>query len=290
MSKYHPDWDIEPILEAAADWKEIALLGSGSILTNENLWTDEHLDELEKFYVENLDEGEGNFMSKLESQIQPTSPEAKKLMAELKWFMLLAPSNIGPENKRETIKTIWEWSGVSFPGNSAYLSDSVLSGIGSGGAAYNTHRWREVVFFIRFLRSFRALPLEERGDLLSDGWKLAEWMQSLPETDARQLRHMILYLFFPESFERIFSRSNRRKLLLAFTDLPRSQVFAMSAIQMNSEIQRIRKEFEERYGHKDIEGLRGIVWVTFDSTQAYHIEIMEIFRVSYQEKVVSFFG
>ena len=37
-------------------------------------------------------------------------------------------------------------------------------------------------------------------------------------------------------------------------------------------------------------GLRGIVWVNFDSTQAYHIEIMEIFRVSYQEKVVSFFG
>ena len=28
-------------------------------------------------------------------------------------------------------------------------------------------------------------------------------------------------------------------------------------------------------------GLRGIVWVIFDSTQAYHIEIMEIFRVSY---------
>ena len=37
-------------------------------------------------------------------------------------------------------------------------------------------------------------------------------------------------------------------------------------------------------------GLRGIVWVIFDSTQAYHIEIMEIFRVSSQEKVVSFFG
>ena len=33
--------------------------------------------------------------------------------------------------------------------------------------------------------------------------------------------------------------------------------------------------------NEKIVGLRGIVWVIFDSTQAYHIEIMEIFRVSY---------
>lgn len=103
MSRFHPDWDIEPILEAASYWKDMALLGNGSVLSNAQLWTDQNLDELQKYYVDNLDEGEGNFMSKLKSQIQLARPEAKQLMAELTWFMLLSPSNIGSENKRESI-------------------------------------------------------------------------------------------------------------------------------------------------------------------------------------------
>lgn len=253
MSRFHPDWNINPIFEAADRWKQVALLGSSSVLGDAALWTDENIDALQKYFVENLDFGEGNFMSKLEYQIKPTSAEVKQLMAELMWFMLLCPSNIGLDNKRETVTTIWGWSGSSIPAESPFLSNEVLNGIGSAGTAYNTHRWREVVFFIRFLRTFRQLDMQERLNILSDGWRLAEWMQTLEEVDARQLRHMILYLLFPDTFERIFGRSDRRKLLKAFTEMPRTQIFTMSAIQMSRAIQEIRSEQEKRYSRKDLD-------------------------------------
>jgi 5-methylcytosine-specific restriction protein B len=256
MSRFHPDWDIAPILEAAKYWRDVALLSDGSVFGDSELWTNEHLDELQEYFVENLDYGEGNFMSKLEGQLQPTSSKAKQLMAELSWFMLLGPSNIGPDSKRDTIHEIWGWSGQAIPQDSRFLSDQVLRGIGSGGTAYNTQRWREVVFFIHFLRKFRALEIDQRHALLSDGWVLAEWIEGVPDADNRQLRHMLLYLLFPDNFDRIFGKSDRRKLIASFTDLPKSQIRAMSALEMSHQIQKIRKEQEDRYGQEDLDFYR----------------------------------
>jgi 5-methylcytosine-specific restriction protein B len=252
MSRFHPSWDIEAILDAASSWKDIALLGDGAMFTHGQLWTDENLNALQKHYVENLDEGEGDFFSKLKGQIEPAPASAKQLMAEITWFMLLGPSNIGMDNKRESVETIWSWSGAPFPNDSIYFADAVLRGIGSAGAAYNMHRWRELVFFIRFLRAFRELSLDERKRLLADGWGLAEWMQSLPECDARQIRHMILYLLFPDDFEQMFGRSDRRNLILSFTDIPKPKVFALSAIEMDRELLKVRKEQEELLGTKEL--------------------------------------
>ncbi len=244
MSRFHPDWNIEPILEAADHWKQNALLGDGSVFSDAALWTDDNLDALQKYFVENLDYGEGNFMSKLQGQIQQTKPEVKQLMAEMLWFMLLCPSNIGPDNKRETVAAIWAWSGTPMPSGSNYLADDVLRGIGSGGIAYNTQRWREVVFFITFMRAFCALEDSVRAELLEDGWQFAEWIGTVPDADVRQLRHMVLYLLFPDSFERIFGRIDRRKLLTAFTDLTGPQIRSLSALETSREIQKIRREKE----------------------------------------------
>ncbi len=69
-------------------------------------------------------------------------------MAEITWFMLLCPSNIGIESKRESIETIWSWSGHRFPAIPHTWPMLFLRGIGSAGTAYNMHRWRELVFFI----------------------------------------------------------------------------------------------------------------------------------------------
>lgn len=246
MSRFHPERDVEPILAAAQHWKDIALLGDGSVFTIRPLWTDVNLEAFQQFFVDNLDEGEGNFLEKLEGQLGPTDQEVKQLAAEMMWLMLLSPSNISPDSKRSTITTIWEWSGEGLPA-STYLNDEVLTGIGSAGTAFNTQRWRELVFFVMFLRGFRALPIDERHALLADDWKFAEWIESIQGAGVRQLRHMLLYLLFPDSFERIFGRNNRRKLLVSFTQMPESQIASMSALEMSRAIQNVRREQEEKY-------------------------------------------
>ncbi|NNE35032.1 MAG: DUF3578 domain-containing protein, partial [Rhodothermales bacterium] len=247
MSRYHPQWNIEPIFKAAAHWRDTALLGGNSVFGDPEIWSDENIEQMNQHYVLNLDEGKGNFITKFEHQLENASSETRKLAAEMMWLMLLCSSNIGAKNKRDTFFTIWDWSGAELPALEPWLTDDVLRGVGSTGTAFNTHRWREVVFFVKFLQQFRSEDKARQGKLIKDPWEFAEWFEIVPDAEHRQLRHIILYLLFPDNFERIFGRTDRIKLLRAFTDLSRAQIVSMTAIEVNQEIQRIRKEWEEKH-------------------------------------------
>src|SRR5262245_18465442 len=98
MSRYCGNMDGGPILKAAEHWRSVALERDGSVFKDRSLWNLENLRALERHYVENLDTGEGSFLEKLNAQLDPASPAAKQLAAEITWAMLLCPSNITPRN------------------------------------------------------------------------------------------------------------------------------------------------------------------------------------------------
>lgn len=247
MSRYNPHHDILAILEAAQDWKRRCLQESKSIFGDSSVWIDSNIGDLKRFFVDNPDEGEGSFIEKLERQLKVANAGVKQLASEMTWLMLLCPSNIGPENKRDTVRFIWSWSGQKFPNDTPYLADSVLQGIGSAGTAFNTARWRELAYFVRVVEAFRKLGSEQRSIFLQDGWALAEWLDTLPDSDSRQLRHMLVYLLFPDTFERIFGGTNRRKVVRAFSGLNGPAVRALRPSQVDRELHKIRSGSEERY-------------------------------------------
>lgn len=200
MSRYCGDRDSRMTIEAAKHWRQHGLLEDGSILTGKSLWKLEHLQALDQYFINQLDDGEGNFFEKFSRQLAPTAPEVKQLAAEILWVMLLCPSNISESKKREGIGTIWAWSEEPFPEDSPWLQDTVLAGVGSAGTGYNTNRWREFVFVIRVLTAIKQLAGPEREQLLNDGWTLAKWLEQISECDSRQFRHMMLFLLFPDEF------------------------------------------------------------------------------------------
>ena len=120
MSRYCGEKKVEPILRAAQHWKDVGLLSDSSVFDRGAVWALPNLEALDQHFVNQPDEGEGNFYDKLEAQLEPTEPGVKQLAAEMLWLMLLCPSNIGESKKREGIKSIWEWSGESFPVDSAW--------------------------------------------------------------------------------------------------------------------------------------------------------------------------
>ena len=193
MSRYCGDKDAKAILEAAEHWRQKGLLTNGSIFSEKSLWQLEHLKSLDQYFINQLDEGEGNFFDKLALQLAPTDPEVKQLTGEILWVMFLCPSNIGEEKKREGIRTIWGWSQEPLPEDSPWLSDATLAGVGSAGMGYNNLRWRELIFVIRLMMSLKQLSGSERESLLNDGWALAKWLEQIPECDTRQFRHMMLF-------------------------------------------------------------------------------------------------
>lgn len=254
MSRFCGEVDTAPILDAAATWRDKALINDGSVFTDLRLWTVEGLEALERYFVQNLDEGSGSFIEKLRTQLEQTSPEVKQLAAEMQWLLLLAPSNTHAPKKREIIQTIWGWSEEPMPESaSAFLTDKVLRGIGSGGPGFNNHRWRELVFCINTILRFKRLDPAERARLAGESWQFAEWLEGIPDAGARQFRHMLLYLLFPDDFERIWGRGDRRAVAVTFAGLSSQSVNAMRPLELDKTLRRLRTELVEKYGTSDLD-------------------------------------
>lgn len=207
----------DSILSAAAGWARNCLINDGSVFSGASLWTPSGLNEMETYYIDRLDAGSGNFLEKLQQQISPASPEAKQLAAEMMWVMLLFPSNIGKTRKIENVRTIWRWSGSELPDNHDAFK-ALGEGIGSGGIGYNNFRWLELVFFIKWMQAWKELNEAARNELLANPFGFAAWLDAIPGADKRQLRHMVLHLLFPDTFERVSSGENKRLIERAYRD------------------------------------------------------------------------
>jgi hypothetical protein len=63
MSRYNPQHDSKPVSAAASQWARRCLAEDGSVLsTSDELWTLNHLDELDRVYVQNPDFGGAPFL------------------------------------------------------------------------------------------------------------------------------------------------------------------------------------------------------------------------------------
>ncbi len=249
MSKYNPNHHVEPIYDAVTQWRERSLAGEQSVLSEgKNLWTIELLDELDQRFVKNLDAGEGDFLSKLKAQLSEGSPGCRQLMAESLWLTLLFPSNVGAAKKRENVLEIWSWSGEDLNATHPLLADGVLEGIGSAGTAYNTHRWRELVFLIGALRDFKARDGSDREQIASDPWAFSGWLSGLPEARHRQLIHILPHLLFPDTFERISSEGDKRLILAGFGDTTEKEIKKWSTVEIDRALLELRRRLEEEHG------------------------------------------
>jgi 5-methylcytosine-specific restriction protein B len=249
MSRYNPDMDTGPNLNAARRWAGRCLQSDGSILAdNETLWTPTLLDELDRLFVQNYDEGEGSFIEKLKGQLQSGPTDSRKLMAEALWILMLFQSNASPEHKRETVREVWGWSGSDLNEKHPMLSDEVLEGLGSAGTAFNTLRWRELSYLLTLVRTFKRLSSDERAALLSDPWRFSKWLSGVPQIGHRQMRHILRYLLFPDSFERMASGREKRAVLAGFLGTPEREIKSWSDDEIDRKLLELRQQLEKKAG------------------------------------------
>ena len=253
MSRYCGDRDSKATLEAAEHWRQNGLLNDGSIFGEKSLWKLEYLKALDQYFIRQPDEGKRDFFKKLDTQLTPTGPEVKQVASEILWVMFLCQSNISQIVKREGIRKIWAWSEEPFPEDSIWLQDAYISGVGSAGTAYNTNRAREFAFAIRVVIALKQLVRSDRENLLKDGWGMAKWLEQIPECNSRQFRHMMLFLLFPDSFERIFGGADRRKIISATIGKSNAQINNLSALDVDRELSSIRQQQEKIYGVSEMD-------------------------------------
>ena len=242
--------EAETLLAAANEWKQRCLLDGGSLFTERALWTRSNFDELRTLYVENLeDESAASFLTKLERQLRPGSPDAKCLWAEMMWVYLLIvrPSGMAPGTKRSGMAEIWEWSGQRFPENHALLDDTVLgAGVVNVGAAYHTLSWMEYRFFATSMLAWFSLEPGVRREHLSQPWDFAAWLDGTDFSENRMFRHALLFLLFPDEFESIVTGTGKSDIITYLHE--GSPVDTGDRVSVDRAILAIRRRLEPEYG------------------------------------------
>ncbi len=219
----HSEHDTARIFEAADAFRSKCLLNDGSLIfEGEAVWRPEVLDRVHKAFVATPDEGDRSFMDKFKDQIGQAGKEVIRLAAEILCVYFLFPSNVGGTRKRQVVNDVLGWSGDSLP-VSHPVSAAFSNGIGSGGQGYNTRRPFEIAFLIDLAIAWKKLPAERQVTVAADPWLFQEFVDSIEDAETKQLRHMLLYLFFPDYFERIASSNHKRRIVKAFSGLNSSE-------------------------------------------------------------------
>ncbi len=253
MSRFVGERNAEAIIAAASIWKERCVLAGGSVLSDKSLWTVGTVDEVDRYFIDKPLEGEGSFFDKLENQFETAAPEVKQLVAEMLWLMSLCPSNVRPETKRNSVLQVWGWSGDELNPSHTLLSDETLTGIGSAGTWYSTGRPTELAYCIRLSKALFGLSQAARAELLGDGWKFAEWMERVPENDTRMFRNMMLFMLFPDQFERSFGGDDRRKIAAVFSGQAPRAIGRLKALELDRLLFEIRQEQEKEFGTQELD-------------------------------------
>lgn len=253
MSRYCGEKNTKPIFDAAARWRNESLLKGESLFGSGSIWNLDALAELEEFFVKNPDEGTGSFFEKLESQIASASPEAKQLAAEITWVMLLCVANISPQKKIDSVKLVWSWSEDDLSEEHPLFTADTLLGLGGAGTSFNTNRWRELTYCINFLIAFFNLESSARKNLLENEWEFSEWLENIPDNRARQFRHMLLIMLFPDTFERLFSAGERKEVAINFAKKTRKEIKAMRRCDIDRVIYDARLKVVEEYGTEELD-------------------------------------
>ena len=264
MARYNPDADLSPLYETMDRLRTDCLIGDGSLLSpGRSLWTAEHFADLQRTYVQNLDEGEGKFFEKLKVQLSDATAEAHCLMAELIWLLYaFQRGDVSPPTKDRKVREVWSWSGQDLPQDVAALTEQVLYGVGRAGQGYNNNKWRELVLLITAMQDLKSRPVDERRRLLGDGGAFASWFEIQVNGENRQLRHILPFLLFPDSFERISAGQHKRDILAGFGAITAADVGAMSIAKLDDTLLTLRKSLEAKHGsHVDFyEGDFRPVW------------------------------
>ena len=255
MAKLSKIEGLNDVLAAAAQWKERCLLSDGSIFSDNQVWTRPNIDLLDKYFVQNPIEGKNKFINKLNIQLNPSDSTVKQLAAEMLWALLLFPSNISGHKKRETVLEIWSWSGVRIDTHHPMLK--ILDyGVGSGGIAYNNKRPYELAFLTELMQEVKTEGSPGTAFLSSNPWKFGNWVDSLSSTGKRQFRHMMLYMLFPDDYERVSSTSEKQKIveafpqfLSSFAELPDDS----PSVSVDRKLSAIRRGLEREFQNQEID-------------------------------------
>jgi 5-methylcytosine-specific restriction enzyme B len=208
------------------------------------IWTARNLQRFHAFFVERFDEGEGSFLDKFRKQLDGADDDVLLLAAELLYVQQFFTSLTGGDKKIENVNAVlaWRTRPLAIP---QWAVDGVRRGL-AGDQSFNQHRPFHLAWLNEFLIHWHELGDERRTELLDDPWSFARQVQriELARGAHQPMREALLYLVFPDSFENISSRRDKKLIRDAFTIRLRHPV----SDNIDADLLEIRRVLEEEHG------------------------------------------
>lgn len=258
MARYHPDHDAGPIHSIADQWKTACLIADGSLFRPDAaLWTLDNLQHFDRAFVGNPIEGNtASFLEKFKLQLQNESPETVQLASEIMFVHFLFTTSVGPQAKIEMVRTVWAWSGAILPNDHPMFAPVGLRGVANTGTAYNTLRWKEVAYLISLAVAFKRLPPDSRIQTVASAETFSEWVYGQPMDGDRMFRRMILYLLFPDSYERAATLKDKHAILSALEPSPIGTVRKVAEPELDQRLLALRERLGRETGTTEIDFYR----------------------------------
>lgn len=214
--------DVQPIYDMHQRWlSEVLSTGSSLLTPGGDIWTLEHLDELEEHFIGQPDlTKDKRFLEKLHDQLASVSPGAVQLMAELHvvHFLIIWNGAISAAKKLRDLDAILSW----MPMPCAVPDDvaNVMSpGIVHPGQWVMSRRDTQLTWLIRFSRAWKEQPEGRQRAMIDDPWAMRDFAGTIEAPTAESARLTLLHLAHPDTFEAIVSPEHKRLIAKRFTDL-----------------------------------------------------------------------
>ncbi len=199
--------------------RDTALVRFDSLFSpGRKLWSLANLQQFHNMFVDRFDEGDGSFLEKFKKQLEDASDDIFQLAAELLYTQQFFTSLSGPEKKLENVEAVLSWSA-----NPPLIPEWAVVGVKNGLAgdqSFNQHRPFHLAWLDEFLIHWQALPEADRSALLADPWRFAADVRSVESSHGayQPMQEAWLYIVFPDRFENISSRKDKRRIREAFYD------------------------------------------------------------------------
>lgn len=208
--------------ETVRSWIEQCLLADRSLTdpSRDGVWKVEVLRDLDRRFNGNplvSGEGGGTFTGKWAIQLEGGSRELVLLAAEILLVHFLFVNSVTYRGKVEVINATVAGTEVTLDPESLPMR-AMAQGIAHPGVGFNTRRDLQVGYLIDFCLRLKQLEQGDRAVLLKDPWALRDFADTTT-MPLREMRHIVLHLLHPESFERISSGTHKREISTAFGDL-----------------------------------------------------------------------
>lgn len=218
------DPQFEPVYQAFNNFKQKCLVEDRSILwPDRNIWSLSNTQEFVRLFIESGIFGTDlSFENKLEIQLKDAEPYLWGMVAELLYVYYLPSNYIKPDTKYAAILWASRKGNLVPPPQSDAIFKAQFHGFTRTAIKYHS-KFGQFRLLIELAVHIKDKP--NRQEFLDNPIQLQnqldEILDSIPDKRDRayDMRHAILYMSFPERYERIISTRDKERIIDTYKDL-----------------------------------------------------------------------